>query len=221
MSNPKEKKTKELAQTLDSVATQKVGERIGRDSKWRKVGKIKTAQGLRGDVWVLVFSGIADWSDRLEECGLASEDLETTPQVNLKKYAVQKVKWHREGLVVKLAGVDDRNHSESLLNQFFYVSSEILVAQKGETLFLAEIEGFQVLQGGETIGTIVGFSSNGPQDLLVVAGPSQTYEIPFVEAFLEKVDFQGKLVRMHLPEGLLEVNSRPAKPRDSDPAEDL
>ena len=37
------------------------------------------------------------------------------------------------------------------------------------------------------------------------------YEIPFAEAFLEKVDVEQKQVRMKLPEGLLEVNAPLAK----------
>jgi hypothetical protein len=32
------------------------------------------------------------------------------------------------------------------------------------------------------------------------------YEIPFAEAYLEKVDIEQKQVRMRLPEGLLDVN---------------
>jgi len=32
------------------------------------------------------------------------------------------------------------------------------------------------------------------------------YEIPFAEAFLEKLDLKQRQVRMNLPEGLLEVN---------------
>src|SRR5665811_598799 len=33
------------------------------------------------------------------------------------------------------------------------------------------------------------------------------YEIPFAEAFLEKLDLEQRQVRMKLPEGLLEVNA--------------
>jgi ribosomal 30S subunit maturation factor RimM len=37
------------------------------------------------------------------------------------------------------------------------------------------------------------------------------YEIPFAEAYLEKLDLDGKQVRMKLPEGMLEVNAPLAK----------
>jgi len=34
------------------------------------------------------------------------------------------------------------------------------------------------------------------------------YEIPYAEAYLDKLDLERKQVRMKLPEGLLEVNER-------------
>jgi hypothetical protein len=37
------------------------------------------------------------------------------------------------------------------------------------------------------------------------------FEIPFAEAYLEKLDLERKQVRMKLPEGLLEVNAPLAK----------
>jgi len=44
--------------------------------------------------------------------------------------------------------------------------------------------------------------------VLVVGGAGKLqYEIPFAEAYLEKVDLDRKQVRMRLPEGLLEVNA--------------
>ena len=52
------------------------------------------------------------------------------------------------------------------------------------------------------LGEIVGFSSNGPQDLLVVEANGKTVEIPFVDAFIKKIDFKHQSVVMELPEGL-------------------
>jgi ribosomal 30S subunit maturation factor RimM len=59
----------------------------------------------------------------------------------------------------------------------------------------------------------------GEAPLLVVQSAEQKdvaklrYEIPFAEAYLEKVDLERKQVRMKLPEGLLEVNEPGKKDR--------
>ena len=53
------------------------------------------------------------------------------------------------------------------------------------------------------------FSSNGVQDLLVIEKREEKekaykrYEVPFVEDFIEKIDFKEKKIFMNLPEGLI------------------
>ncbi len=66
-----------------------------------------------------------------------------------------------------------------------------------------------VFDGEREVGPIedVQFGA-GEAPLLVVGGVGKLrYEIPFAEAYLEKVDLDRKQVRMRLPEGLLEVNA--------------
>ncbi|MEQ1723852.1 MAG: hypothetical protein ABL930_11800, partial [Pseudobdellovibrio sp.] len=65
------------------------------------------------------------------------------------------------------------------------------------------------------IGTIRGFSSNGPQDLLLVSSGSKEFEIPFVKQFVLHVDFKNKVIKTHLPEGLLEINDAIGTPDDA------
>ena len=73
-----------------------------------------------------------------------------------------------------------------------------------------------MFDGQQEIGKIedVQFGA-GEAPLLVVRGKEQKtklpYEIPFAEAFLEKLDLEQRQVRMKLPEGLLEVNAPLAK----------
>jgi ribosomal 30S subunit maturation factor RimM len=50
---------------------------------------------------------------------------------------------------------------------------------------------------------------------VVKSGAKLPYEIPFAEAFLEKLDLERKQVRMKLPEGLLEVNAPVEKKKKS------
>ena len=69
--------------------------------------------------------------------------------------------------------------------------------------------GCAVFDGEREIGKItdVAFGA-GEAPLLVVNGETKLpYEIPFAEAYLEKVDVERKQVRMRLPDGLLDVNA--------------
>jgi 16S rRNA processing protein RimM len=82
--------------------------------------------------------------------------------------------------------------------------------------YLSDLIGCTVFDGQREIGEIedVQFGA-GEAPLLVVRGKEQRsklpYEIPFAEAYLEKLDLERRQVRMKLPEGLLEVNALLAK----------
>lgn len=165
------------------------------------IGKIIEAHGLRGELLVHVFSHSADFLDRLREVGLGSDT-----QKPESFFTVEKHRPHRRGFLLKLRSVDDRTAAEGLNKKFVFIDSSLLVSEPGERLYLREILGFTVYDSGTPVGVIEGFSSNGPQDLLVVRseGSPRTWEIPFVAAFLIDIDFNEKKVLMKLPPGLME-----------------
>jgi len=43
--------------------------------------------------------------------------------------------------------------------------------------------------------------------LIVSQAGAKQFEVPFAEAYLDRVDLERRQVRMKLPEGLLEVNA--------------
>jgi 16S rRNA processing protein RimM len=178
-------------------------------SGWRLVGKIKEAHGLRGDLYVLIFSGEAAWKDELTEFCLAKDE----SLVNKKIFQVEKSKAFKKGLMIKPQGVPDRTAAELLKGQLFFIPENLLVADEGDSIFLEEIEGFQVLkQSGESIGPIVGFSTNTFQDLLVIKTINGKHvEVPFVDAFVVDIDHEAKQVIVDLPDGLLELDTSTKK----------
>jgi len=114
----------------------------------------------------------------------------------------------KDGLIVQLSGVTNRNESESLIGQEFYIDGELLKSQKGETIYLTEILGFEVYLGDQCVGRVESFSSNGPQDLLVVRNEEHLFEIPFVDDFIQHMDFESKKLNMNFPAELMEINRK-------------
>lgn len=166
----------------------------------RLVGKVKDAHGLKGEIFVIFFSKDYSWASEIEFIWLDE-----------KKHHVLKLSPHKDGLRVLLQGVVNRNESEALIGRQVYVSEDLLQSESGEALFLSEVEGFEVTDSKlGNIGIITGFAFNGAQDLLIVtktnAEKTFEYEIPFVEAFVEKIDYEAEIIQMNLPEGLLEIN---------------
>jgi 16S rRNA processing protein RimM len=176
----------------------------GPATSWRLVGKIKEAHGLRGEVYVLVFSGEAAWRKTLLEFCLAKDETLSEKKI----FKVEKSKTHKQGLILKPEGVADRTAAEKLKGLLFFIPENLLVAEDGDGIYLDELQGFQTWTvDGEAIGPIVGFSSNNIQDLLVIRNArGKNVEVPFVEAFVADIDFKNEKVILDLPEGLLDLD---------------
>ena len=168
------------------------------------VGKVREAHGLKGDLYILIFGGDISWAKRMKTFGLKAKDSD-----EIRTLTVERTKPFKKGLIVKAAEIADRTAAEGVEHLEFFVDDELLVSKPGETIFLSEIKNFKLKDPEQTVlGEIVGFSSNGVQDLLVVeTAAGKKVEIPFVDAFIKKIDFKHQAVVMDLPEGLFDIEN--------------
>ena len=188
-----------------------------------RVGKVKDAHGIRGELFIVLFAGEAAWLNQLKSIRLVNDPDAAAPRVNPHQkltpakpakpqpkgpltFAVKSARIHKNGLIVKSADIRDRNHAEELRGMLLEVPESFLISKPGEELFLREVLGFGIVdlnRDGEKIGSVKGFSSNGAQDLLVVKAATGDVEIPFVTDFVDEIDYAAKEIRMKLPAGLL------------------
>ena len=168
------------------------------------VGYVRSAHGIRGELAVKLLAGHADWLNRASNLALLAPNAERPTTL-----AIKAVRPHKDGLLVVFAEVRDRNEAEALKGAQVYVAEDLLEAAKGEPIFLKEILGFAVIDpGGVGLGEIVDFATNGAQDLLVLkrASDGRRALVPFVDAFIVGIDFDARVVRMDLPDGLLDLD---------------
>jgi ribosomal 30S subunit maturation factor RimM len=72
---------------------------------------------------------------------------------------------------------------------------------------VSDLVGCTVFDEGREIGEVADLQFGaGEAALLIVRSGTTEYEIPYAQAYLQKLDLGGKKIFMHLPEGLLEVN---------------
>lgn len=167
-------------------------------SENKTVGKVQDAWGLAGDLKVFLFSKEAPWLGQLTTATLAVQESGV-----VKTFQVKSKKFERDFLKIKLEGIADRTQAEKWISAEFQISEELLTSKKGERVFLREMIGFTVTSKNVQLGQVVGFSSNGAQDLIVIKHlQGFDFEAPFVEAFLLGIDFDNKIIQMDLPEGL-------------------
>jgi 16S rRNA processing protein RimM len=116
---------------------------------------------------------------------------------------------HKELLVLKFQGVESISDAERLVGAELQLPrSERAELEPGWT-YLSDLVGCKLFDGDREIGPIEDVTLGaGEAPLLVVKGGAKLpYEIPFAQAYLEKVDLERRQIRMHLPEGLLDVNA--------------
>jgi 16S rRNA processing protein RimM len=125
-----------------------------------------------------------------------------------RELEVQELWPHKGLLVFKFVGVDSISQAETLVGCELQVpQSQRSKLQTGWN-YVSDLVGCSVIDGGREIGRIedVQFGA-GEAPLLIVRTASRLVEIPFAEAYLDSVEVERKLVRMNLPDGLLDVNS--------------
>lgn len=118
---------------------------------------------------------------------------------------------HKGWLVLKFAGIDSISDAEQLVGAELQVPRSRRAQLEPGWTFVSDLVGCMLFDHGQKIGPIedVQFGA-GEAPLLVVSlqYPSHTsFEIPFAQAYLERVDLQGREVRMKLPDGMLEINA--------------
>lgn len=112
------------------------------------------------------------------------------------QYGVEAVQDHGKALVAKLAGIDDRDAAYALRGQEIAVAKSDLPPPEENAFYWSDLIGLKVVnREGVELGTVDSLMESGSNDLLVVKG-TREYLIPFVAAFVGKVDLAGGTIEV-------------------------
>lgn len=168
------------------------------------IGKVHSSQGVRGSLFVILQTEDPQWLGEWNTLYLTGRP----ENRDFKSYKIARKHSHhkqgKSGFIVDLEEIKDKDAADELVHCAVWVPNEFVASKKGETIYLREILNFQVVDEtrGE-VGPVVGFASNGPQDLLQIDYKGTVYDVPFVKAFLKNIDFKTQKISMDIPLGLL------------------
>ena len=163
------------------------------------VARVVRTRGLKGEV---VAEILTDFPERFDLLDWVTAVRESGERLDLK---IEKF-WFQNGRVIlKFDGLDSVESGETLRNVEICVpESEAVELEEGE-YFDWELAGCKVETiNGEVIGEVRELMRTGGTELLVVAGETKEYLIPFANVICVEVDIENKLIRVDPPEGLLE-----------------
>ncbi len=177
--------------------TDKIASGVKVPSDLSQVGFVYGAYGVAGWVRIRPFSEDADALLKVKTWWL--------DKPALRDVDVLQVKLHGGDVVARLVGVTDRSVAESLKGAAVSIPQSHFPVLSDDEFYWADLIGLEVenLQG-EHLGTVTDMMSNGPQSILRItavaaadADPetaAQERLIPFVDAFINKVDKQAKKI---------------------------
>lgn len=177
------------------------------------VGIMVGAHGLRGLVKVKSFteepSDVAAYGPVSDEAGQRSWRLEVTGPAPGKSAG----KKGGDVLLVRIAGVTDRDAAQALHGTRLYVAREALPAlAEEETYYHADLIGLAVEDpAGRALGTVTAVENHGAGDLLEIAGPGgESLLLPFTRAVVPEVDLAGgRLVALPPEEIVVQPGEEP------------
>jgi 16S rRNA processing protein RimM len=127
-----------------------------------------------------------------------------------RNYTVDAVRAHGNRLLVRLAGVTDRDGADALRGNVFVIdSADLPPIDEPDTFYDHQLEGLRVRTcDGREIGTVAEVLHTPAGELLAI-NREQAGEllVPFVGAIVTSVSLEDGVVEIDPPEGLLELES--------------
>ena len=165
------------------------------------IARTVRTRGLRGE---LVAEILTDFPERFAETKTV---LAVKPDGSREELKIEKHWFQKNRVILKFAGFDSIEAAEKLINcEICVPESEAVALGAGEFFDWELIDCAVETVAGETLGRVKEVMRTGGTEILVVgsAGGEKDYLIPFAEKICVEVDIENKLIRVDVPEGLLE-----------------
>lgn len=159
-----------------------------------EIGGVARAHGIRGEVVIVTHDPDS------ETLGFVAH-----VYVNGVARKVLQARDTQRGWLVQLEGVPTRNDAEALRGAKIEVDRDALDLDDDDVL-LADLVGCKVvLPDGTPWGVIFAIDAGPGQDRLVIHDGGVERLVPLVDAFVTKIDLDGRVVTVDPPEGTPET----------------
>ncbi len=168
------------------------------------VGRVVKAHGVGGEVVVEIRTD--DPASRFAP-GNTLRARRPRDDGEAHSYVVVDAREHSGRLLVRLAGVEDRDAADALRGSVFVVDSEDLPPiDEPDTYYDHQLEGLRVrTTTGRDVGVVAEVLHTAAGELLAVRGDSGEVLVPFVGAIVTSVSLEDRSVEIDPPEGLLDL----------------
>ncbi len=165
------------------------------------VARIARAHGIHGG---LLLAPETDHAEELFVPGRVLSVLDPPPAAPARLTIVEASP-HQARWRIRVEEIADRTVAESLQGVYVAVGREELPALEEGEYFLHDLVGLQVEEEGRPLGTIGDVYELPAGPMLAVEADGREWLIPFRPEMVREVDLEAGVVRVELPEGLLDI----------------
>jgi 16S rRNA processing protein RimM len=179
-------------------------------ASWILLAHIVRPQGRHGEVLAEIHTDFPEHFAHRKRLFLRRAD-------DLKEMQLESHWLHKGRVVLKFADVHSITEAEVLRGSDVVIPREERVPLEGDAAYISDLLGCQVVDvsrgGAIHAGEIIDVQPEGagPAMLVVEGSGGQELLIPFVRAYLKKIDLAAKRLEMDLPQGLLAEQTEPVK----------
>ncbi len=163
------------------------------------IAKLTKSRGIRGEIVGQILTDFPERFENLTKVFAVCADGKSS-ELEIEKFWFQK-----DRIILKFKNFDTIETAETLRDCEICVPEAEAVKLEAGEFFDWELKGCVVeTLEGETLGTVRELMRTGGTEILVVESDEKEYLIPFAEKICIEVDVENKLIKVDLPEGLLE-----------------
>jgi 16S rRNA processing protein RimM len=183
------------------------------DAGWVLLAHIVRSQGRHGEV-------LADIHTDFPEQFTQRKRLFLRGTGGMREMQLDSHWLHKGRVVLKFARVDTISEAENLRGCDVVIPREERVPLEGDAVYISDLLGSRVVDVSHGSAVDAGEITDvqpegaGPAMLVVLGRDGEELLIPFVRAYLRRVDLETKRLEMELPEGLLAAQTDPVEESD-------
>ena len=158
------------------------------------LGRIVAPFGVQGWLRVHPFGDDPGAWRKMPQWWLAADA--GAPAAGWRAHALEAVRQHGDGVVAKLAGIDDRDASEALGSCYIGAPRDALPPPAQDEYYWSDLIGLAVVNlQDQPLGRVTSLIETGANQVLVVSDGERERLLPFVEQVVGKVDVPGGVIR--------------------------
>ena len=168
-----------------------------------EVGRIADAWGIKGWFKVLPYSTDPEALFSSKRWYLLPAEKGAKTFVGPVTLVIREAKEHSDTVVAWAQDVSDRNAAELLRGARIFVARSSFPSPEKDEYYWVDLIGLDVVnRAGEPLGRVEGLIETGPHCVLRLSQPDSSGQprmIPFVSAYVDRVDLPGRRIEVDWP----------------------